>query len=310
VSGALLAGVLLTGCGGVSPGPLAGPEPDSTGSESDSTGSGAPTAGSGAQTTGSEPGGTGSGPQTGGTQPQTGGAGPQTGGSGAQPTGSGPQTTALPDGTGETTGPEIETSGTESTGPTETGQAVDTPRLPIGGDTEFTDAAEQCAHASFLGQGDDSIPTGVSIVVTGPVFSQGLFAVGGSACDDLAPGEPACLDGFVFTAEDTGPCMVPVQTAVTLPPDQTEEPPDQLRLSGRLQCPAGQEAGCHDLAQRLDRDDQFIELFPPVAESPGTTTTGSTGTTTESTETTTESTETTTETETSESETTPSGAGN
>jgi hypothetical protein len=118
-----------------------------------------------------------------------------------------PRITALPDQT-TTTNPETETSGTESTGATETGQSANTPRLPIGGDTEFTVVkAEQCAHASFLGQDQNSIPPAVSIMVTDAVFSAGLFELGGSACHDLAPGEPACLDGFVFTADDTGPCV-------------------------------------------------------------------------------------------------------
>jgi hypothetical protein len=232
-------------------------------------------------------------------------------------TGTGPQTTVLPDETTVTTSPPTETSGTESTGATETAQSANTPRLPIGGDTEFTVVkSQQCAHASFLGQDQNSIPPAVSIVVTGAVFSSGLFEPGGSACDALAPGEPACLDGFVFTADDTGPCVVPVHTDVTRPPGGTDEPPDRLRLQGRLHCSTEQEAACRDLAARLDSDDQSIELFPPVGPTTGTTTdstgtpTDSTGTTTESTGTPTGSSGTTTETETSSSATTSSGAGN
>jgi hypothetical protein len=168
---------------------------------------------------------------------------------------------------GANTTPGVETSGAEKTGDTQTEQAVLTPRLPIGGDSPDSVDAQQCASVSFLGQGDNSIPPGVSIVGTEPVFLNSLFTSGGGGCAGAS--NPPCK-GFTFTAENTGRCSIPVQTARTRPVGE-EGPTDQLRLRGRLVCPAGQEDACARLAQGLERDDQFIELFLPEAPPPPTT---------------------------------------
>jgi hypothetical protein len=180
--------------------------------------------------------------------------------------------------TQEETTPQEETSGAEKTGATEAAQAVVTPRLPIGGDSPDDEDAEQCAQASFLGRDQNSIPPGVSIVVTGAVFTQKVFEVGGDGCTDVD--DPPCLDGFIFTKDDTGQCTVPVRTNATRSPDERGRQ-DGLSLSGRLVCPEGQQAACRDLARRLEKDDQTIDLFAPRAE-----TTESTTETTETTETT------------------------
>lgn len=190
--------------------------------------------------------------------------------------------------------PEEETGGSEETGETEAEGAINTPSLPIGGNSQDSEDAEQCAQASFLGDGENSIPSGVSIVVTGAVFSTGVFEVGGDGCADFD--DPPCLDSFIFTKDNTGRCMVPVRTDATAPSDSGDRQ-DGLSLAGRLECPDDQEAACRDLARRLEKDDQTIDLFAPIEET--------TETTTESTETT-ETTETTTETSESTSETTTS----
>ena len=197
--------------------------------------------------------------------------------------------------TGESS-PREETSGAEETGETEAGGAISTPRLPIGGDDLDSNAAEQCAQASFLGDGQNSIPSGVSIVVTGPVFTTGVFREGGNGCADFDD-DPRCLDSFIFTKDNTGPCTVPVQTDATRPPDADDDgdqpPQDRLSLAGRLECPDEQEAACRDLARRLAKDNQTIKLFAPIEE------TTETSETTESTETTSETSESTSETTTS-----------
>jgi hypothetical protein len=198
--------------------------------------------------------------------------------------------------TGESS-PQEETGGAEQTGATEAEGAIVTPSLPIGGNSPDSEDAEQCAQASFLGDGENSIPSGVSIVVTGPVFATGVFEVGGDGCADFDG--PPCLDSFIFTKDNTGQCTVPVRTDATRPSndddDNNQPPQDQLSLAGRLECPDDQEADCRDLARRLANDNQTIRLFAPIEETTETTT-GSTETT-ESTETS----ESTSESETSES---------
>jgi hypothetical protein len=161
------------------------------------------------------------------------------------------------------TTPQVETSGSEKTGATEAAQAVVTPRLPIGGSSPDDQAAQQCAQASFLGQDKNSIPAGVGIVVTGAVFTKGIFAVGGDGCAGVA--DPPCLHGFVFTKDHNGQCAVPVRTDARRTPDENG-PQDHLSLSGRLLCPDDLKAECRDLAVRLARDDQTIDLFAPLAE--------------------------------------------
>jgi hypothetical protein len=168
-------------------------------------------------------------------------------------------------GIGSSTTPEVEKGGPESAGPTETKPAVFTPKLPVGGSPQHNGEAAQCAQVSFLGQDENSIPPGVRIVVTAPVFTKSLFTVGGPGCE--GEDDPPCLGGFVFTADHTGQCQVPVRTDVTRP-SADDDTHDEFRLTGRLECAAGQEDRCRDLARRLDGDNQSIDLFPPILETP------------------------------------------
>lgn len=179
--------------------------------------------------------------------------------------------------------------------------AVTVPQLPIGGGADDPGQVEQCVSVSFLG---DEIPSGIEIVPEAVSFSEPLFEQGGGECTS---GDTPCLTGgFAFTAanDDTqgGICYLAVRATGTRAPDDFDDV--AMTMTGRLDCPPGQQAACEEFARELDADEQTIPLTPPTA---GTTAPGTTTETTEPTEPTgtTEETQETQETQPTEEGSTP-----
>jgi hypothetical protein len=158
-----------------------------------------------------------------------------------------------------TTTPATETTGTEKPGPTGNGGVVVSfPGLPAGGQSDDTTVVHQCMAVSWLG--DNGIPDGVSVVVTGAVITpRGLFdwGTGGSDC-----GSPRCPAPFAFTSKTTR-CVLPVTAKGT-------GGSGELLLTGEARCGAGHEQKCRDLVAH--EKPQTLPLVQPRTTTTETTT--------------------------------------
>ena len=99
---------------------------------------------------------------------------------------------------------------------------------------------------------------------------------------------PCLPGGFAFTAEndDTqeGTCFLAVRATGERAAGDFGDV--QLFMTGRLDCPPGQEDACEAFAQELDADEQSIGLTPPTAEPTTSEAPSTTTSTSEATETT------------------------
>lgn len=188
--------------------------------------------------------------------------------------------------TGTTTSPATETSGggtrTQVNQPT-----VSVPVLPVGGVGQGS-AHEQCVSVNYLG--DEPVPAGARVTVTGVSLTPALLEVGGSAC---SPEEIPCLGpDFAFApGDDPGTCFVPVRGTGPPVDDEDENAVDErvdLGVEALAVCPRGEQQTCDDFAAAAAGDAQTIQLDIRVAD------------TTETTEATTEETTPTTEATTEE----------
>jgi hypothetical protein len=150
-----------------------------------------------------------------------------------------------------TTAPMMETRGTEQPGPTKNvGIAISLPGLPAGGQSDDTTVVHQCMAVSWLG--DNDIPDGVSVFVTGAqVTPSGLFdwGTGGSDC-----GSPRCTAPFAFTSKTTR-CVLPVTA-------KGANGSGELLLTGEARCGPGHEQKCRDLVAH--ERPQTLPLIQPT----------------------------------------------
>jgi hypothetical protein len=127
---------------------------------------------------------------------------------------------------------------------------------------------------NYLGGDENSsgIPSGVTITVTGASTSSDLWVVDENGCSG---GDGPCVPGFVFTAEnqDGAVCTVAVSYVggedvggEDAAAEESDSPPAELLLEGRLECPGMSMAECEELAAGIEADDQDIPLSPPELE--------------------------------------------
>lgn len=153
--------------------------------------------------------------------------------------------------------PEVTSTGspaTEGTGPEEPGKPVDgvsvsLPGVPVGGDADDDSQVQQCVTASWLG--DEDIPEGVFVVVTGVrVVPADVFDIDGSSCGGIV----GCTESFAFTAEQDS-CSVSITATAT------EEREADLLLSGKARCVDRYAQRCKDLA--ANSTEKTIALTQP-----------------------------------------------
>jgi hypothetical protein len=150
-----------------------------------------------------------------------------------------------------TDSPSMEGTGPDEPGAEVDGVSVSLPGVPVGGRPDDRSRMRQCVTASWLG--DDPVPEGVSVVVTGIRIVPGdVFDIAGSSCGGIV----GCTESFAFTADGES-CSVPVEARAA------DEQPADLFMSGQARCAERDAQRCHDLPANVP--EKSIDLTQPGA---------------------------------------------
>ena len=138
--------------------------------------------------------------------------------------------------------------------------AVSLPRLPVGGNGEFVDEAQnlQCANVSWIVEqgGPGELRSGIRIVITGFQFDEHSFRFTRHGCEDVAP---SCV-GYTFTSESGSPaCALAIRTRRPL----KQAPDPQLGIAGTIECVDISLSTCRDFVQAAAENRGSVELAIP-----------------------------------------------
>jgi len=138
--------------------------------------------------------------------------------------------------------------------------AVSLPRLPVGGNGEFVDEAQnlQCANVSWIVEqgGPGELRSGIRIVITGFQLDEHSFRFTRHGCEDVAP---SCV-GYTFTSESGSPaCALAIRTRRPL----NQGPDSQLGIAGTIECVDISLSTCRDFVQAAAENQGSVELAIP-----------------------------------------------
>ena len=144
--------------------------------------------------------------------------------------------------------------------------SVSLPQLPVGGDGNFVDAAEnlQCADVSWIVEegGPAELRDGIRIQITGFSLDVQAFRITDTGCEDRGQ---TCI-GYTFTSDSGNPaCSQAVWTRrpLSVAPDDP-----QLEIAGTIECVDVDLSTCQAFVEAAQEGTGSVSLSTPSVDAP------------------------------------------